>query len=99
MENINSASKGRDLLFATSGGLFLEEQKGYNKGSRGTAELLYLDQHILNESKTRWENLAMAWSDYKMSYDMVPHSWIINCLKMRKISHKVINFIEKTMKT
>ena len=30
---------------------------------------------------------------------MVPHSWIINCLKMYKISHEVINFIEKTMKT
>ena len=30
---------------------------------------------------------------------MVPQSWIINCLKMNKISDEVINFIEKTMKT
>ena len=30
---------------------------------------------------------------------MVPQSWIINCLKMYKISHEVINFIERTMKT
>ena len=30
---------------------------------------------------------------------MVSQSWIIHCLKMYKISHKVINFIEKTMKT
>ena len=30
---------------------------------------------------------------------MVPLSWIINCLKMYKISNEVINFIEKTMKT
>ena len=29
---------------------------------------------------------------------MVPQSWIINCLKMYKISHEVINFIEKAMK-
>ena len=29
---------------------------------------------------------------------MVPQSWIINCLKMYKIPHKTINFIEKTMK-
>ena len=28
---------------------------------------------------------------------MVPQSWIINCLKMYKISHEVIIFIEKTM--
>ena len=29
---------------------------------------------------------------------MVPHSWIINCLKMYKISVEIINFIKKTMK-
>ena len=82
-----------------SRGLFPEEQKGYCKGSRGTAELLYTDQHILNESQTSPKNLAIAWTEYKKAYDMVPQSWIINCLKMYKISHKVINFIEKTMKT
>ena len=49
----------------TSRGLFPDEQKGCCKGSRGTAELLYIDQHILNESKTRRKNLAMAWIDYK----------------------------------
>ena len=30
---------------------------------------------------------------------MIPQSWIINCLEMYKISHEVINLIEKTMKT
>ena len=29
----------------------------------------------------------------------VPQSWMINCLKMYKILYKVINFIEKTVKT
>ena len=79
--------------------LFPEEQKGCRKGSRGTAELFYMDQHTLNENKTRRKNLAMAWIDYKKAYDMGPQSRIINCLKMYKISHEVINFIEKTMKT
>ena len=41
----------------------------------------------------------MAWIDYKKAYDIVPHSWIINSLKMYKISHEVIKFIDKTMKT
>ena len=41
----------------------------------------------------------MAWINYEKAYDMVPHSWIINSLKMYKISHEVINFIDKTMKT
>ena len=49
--------------------------------------------------RERQKNLAMVWIDYKKIYDMVPQSWIIHCLKMYKISHKVINFIEKTMQT
>ena len=77
----------------TSRGLFPEEQKGCSKRSRGTAELLYIDQHSQNESKTRRKNLAMAWIDYKKSYDMVPYTWIINSLKMYKMSDEVINFI------
>ena len=40
-----------DLL--TSQGLFLEEQKVCCKWTRGTGELLYIDQHILHESTTR----------------------------------------------
>ena len=80
-------------------GLFPEEKKGCRKGSIGTAELLYIDQHILIESKTRRINLAMAWINYKKAYDMIPQSWIINYHKMYKISHEVIIFIEKTMKT
>ena len=83
----------------TSRGLLPDEQKGCRKGSRATAELLFIDQHILNESKTRRKNLAMTWIDYKKAYDMLPQSWILHCLKMYKISHEVINFIEQTMKT
>ena len=83
----------------TSRGLFPDEQKGCRKESRGTAELLYIDQHILNKNNTRRKNLAMAWIDNKKAYEMVPQSWIIHCLKMYKILHEVINFIEKIMQT
>ena len=41
----------------------------------------------------------MACIDYKKAYDMLTQSWILHCLKMYKISHGVINFIEKSMKT
>ena len=83
----------------TSRGCFPDEQKGWCKRSRGTAELLYLDQHILNVSKIRLKNLARDWVDYKKANYMVPQSWIIHCLKVYKISHEVINFIEQNMKT
>ena len=100
MSKILTAQIREEIHYSlTSRGLFPDEQKGCCKGSRGTAELLYTDQHILNESKTRRKNLAMAWIDYKKAYDMVSHSWIINSLKMNKISDEVINFINKTLKT
>ena len=82
----------------TSRGVFPKEQKGH-KGSRGTAELLYIDQHIVNEKKTRQKNLAIAWIDYKKAYGMIWQIWITNCLKMWKISLDVINLTEKTRKT
>ena len=72
----------------TSHGLFPNDQKVCCKGSRGTAELLYIDHHILNESKTRRKNLATAWIDYKKAYDIAPHSWIINFLKLYEISQE-----------
>ena len=97
MWKILTAQTRAEIYYSlTSRGLFPDEQKGCRKGSRGTAELLYIDQHILNKSKNRRKNLAMAWIDYKKTYDMVPQSWIIHCLKMYKISHETINFIEKT---
>ena len=44
-------------------GISPDEPKGCRKRTRDSEELLYRDQHILNESKTRRNNLAMAWSD------------------------------------
>ena len=69
-------------MLAGNHGLLPDEQKGWCKESRGTRELLYIDQHILNESKTRRKNLAMDWIDYKKAYNMVKQLWIINCFKM-----------------
>ena len=71
-----------------SRGLFPEEQKGCRKATRGTGELLYVDQNILKDNKTRRKHPAMAWIDYKQAYDMVSQSWIIDSLKMHKISEK-----------
>ena len=45
--------RGKIYYSLTSRRLFPDEQKGCCKESRDTAELLYIDQHILNESKTR----------------------------------------------
>ena len=100
MRKILTEQVREEIYFSlTSHGLFPEEPKGCHKGSRSTGELLYINQHILNDIKTRQKNLAIAWIDFKKAYEMVPQSWIINCLKMYKISDEVINIIEKILKT
>ena len=74
------------------------EQKGCRRKSRGTKDQLLIDKMILQDCRRRHTNLAMAWVDYKKAYDMVPHSWIIECLKLVQVSDNVIDFIEKSMK-
>ena len=68
----------------TSRVLFPEEEKGYCKGSSRTRGLVYIHQRFLNESNTRWTNLAMTWILLQKTYDMVKLSWIIYCLKIIK---------------
>ena len=45
--------------------------------------------------KARKKNLAMAWIDYKKAYDMVPHSWIVECLKLFGIAQNVTNSVSR----
>ena len=69
--------------------LLSEKQKGCRKGSRGTNDLLYFDWAVMKEVKSRNKNLAIAWIDYKKAYDMVPHSWIIECLDLFGVAENI----------
>ena len=75
-----------------------EEQKGCRKNSRGTNDLLFIDKMILREVKMRKKNLSMAWIDYKKAYDMVPHSWILECLEALGIDEGIRKLLENSMK-
>ena len=75
-----------------------EEQKGCRRKSRETEDQLYIDKMILKEVKTRKKNLAMGWIDYQKALDMLPHSWIIDCLYSLGLNKKLITFLQSTMK-
>ena len=66
--------------FLEGNNLLPEEQKGCRRDSKGTADLLFIDKLLLKEVKFRKRNLAMGWIDYRKAYDMLPHSWILECL-------------------
>ena len=74
-----------------------EEQKGCKRGSRGTKDQLLIDKAILKDCKRRRKNLSMAWIDYRKAYDMVPHSWIMECLEMFSVAANVRQFLASSM--
>ena len=41
----------------------------------------------------------MAWIDYKKAYDMVPHSWIIDCLETVGINENIPRLSLESMKS
>ena len=50
---------------------------------------------IREQDQTEKSRYGLDW----LQNSIYPQSWIINCPKMYKISHEVINYIEKNMKT
>ena len=84
--------------FLEESNLLPEEQKGCRKGSRGTNDLLFIDKMVLREVKSRKKNLAMAWIDYRKAYDMVPHSWIVECLQLFGIADNIRDLLVNSMK-
>lgn len=53
---------------------------------------------VLRDSKQRHTNLSVAWIDYKKAFDMVPHSWILKCLRVFGCADNVVKFIANSMK-
>ena len=74
-----------------------KEQKGVCKGSRGTKDHLLIDKAVIKDSRTFRKNLAMAWIDYQKAYDSVPHSWILESLKLYNVNTQIVQFIRKSM--
>ena len=100
MENINSSNKGRDLLLANKPQIVpWGTERIPQMIQRYRKVTLHRSAHPQREQdQTEKLSYDLDWLQ-KKAYDIVPQSWIINSLKMYKISDEVINFIEKTMKT
>ena len=77
--------------------ILAEEQKGCNRGSHGTKDQLLIDMMVLKDYKKRHTNLSMAWIDYRKAYDLVPHSWVNECMEMFGIAENLRTFLQKSM--
>ena len=74
-----------------------EEQKGCRRESRGTKDQLLIDKTVLKDCRKRHNNLSMAWIDYRKAYDLVPHSWVNECMEMFGIAENLRTFLQKSM--
>ena len=70
-----------------------EEQKGCKRNSRGTKDQVLLDKALIRDWKRSSTNLAMAWIDYRKAYDMIPHSWISDCLEVFGVTENTRNVL------
>ena len=77
--------------------LIPEGQNGCRKDSRWTNDLLYIDGAVIKEVKSRSKNIAMAWIDYKKAYDMLPHSWITECLDLFEVAESIKSLLVNSM--
>ena len=98
-ENIKSTNKGRDLQLT-------DKLQVVPWGTERIPPRIQRHRRVTSHRSVhpQWEqdqtekySYGLCWQ--QKEYDMVPQSWIINCLKMYKISDEVINFMEKTIKT
>lgn len=74
------------------------QQKGCRRKCRGTKDQLLIDKMVMKNSRRRKTNLSMAWIDYKKAFDMIPHTWLIECLKIYGAEENTISFLKNTMR-
>jgi len=43
---------------------------------------LLVDKLVMFLTKKNRKNLRMTWIDYRKAYDSVPHSWVLDALKL-----------------
>lgn len=85
--------------FLESNNILEEEQKGCKKNSRGTHDSLFIDRMVMREAKLNQRNLAVACLDYRKPYDLVPHSWLLDCIDMFVVAEEINRFLRNSMKT
>ena len=52
---------------------------------------------IYEEVVSNRRNLVTVWLDYKKAFDSVPHSWILESLKLAKVPDVIIQAISQLM--
>ena len=68
-------------------------QAGGKSGSWGYIDQLLINEMITEEVITNRRNLMSIWLDYRKAFDSVPHSWMMESLKLAKVHADLISTI------
>ena len=74
--------------------LLLEEQKSCRLASM---DQNMIDKAVIRNCKRRKINQNIAWLDFRKTYGMVPHAWIIKALKLIGAAPNLITLLKSTM--
>ena len=96
-KTLTSVIKQRIEGHLIQGNLMASEQKGCQQGSFGAKDHLLINKLLTEDCKASHRSLSMAWVDYQKAYDSVPHSWVLQCLQLHKISPVLCRFLSRVM--
>ena len=72
-----------------SNNIVTEEQAAGKRNSWGCTDQLLINKMIYEEVKENRRNLTIVWLDYKKAFDSIPHSWIVESLKLARVPDKI----------
>ena len=78
--------------------LLQNEQKGCHRRSRRTKDLLLTEKIIFRNCRKAKRNLAIRFIDYRKAYDMVPHSWLKETLKMVGVADNICRLLGQSIR-
>ena len=83
----------------TDNNMIYPEQAGAKKDMWGCTDQLLINKVVTDEVKNHRRNLCTIWLDYKKAYDSVPSQWIIEGLRLAKVTEPIVRSIEILMKS
>ena len=75
-----------------------------NRGVKRTLEVQHsikrptlMDKAIRKNCRRGLTDLSMAWIDYRKAYVVLPHLWILECVRMIGVTQNIVTSIENSM--
>ena len=95
-KNLTSVIKQRIEGRFSQGNLRDSEKKVVSKAPLVQNHIL-INKLLPEDCQARHRSLSMALVDYQKAYDSVPHSWVLQCLQLHKISPVSCRFLSRLM--